>query len=219
LENGVYLLSSFKTRRIVMFLFSNPAANINPSTGVRYGVASAQNHPWLYEHITMNGNSLSYQWWRDDIQTSLGRLDDRDLPTLSREEVASSIQDSIKDYVGGYWLKRNIEYAVDAVFEKSNDSVSSRVFSALEENLGEAFEGGGGEGEDYELDDDDASYLIQYLGGAPLIWVTKSPRIVYVKSLCSPCVPNAGDLDSGLTTEDEGYECYGIPEEWEGEGE
>jgi hypothetical protein len=217
-------------------IFGDPTANINPETGVRYGVTSAQNHPWLYEHITQNGNSLSYQWWRDEIQNSLGRLDDLDLPTLSREEVQSEIEASIKDYVPSYWLERNIEYAVDAVFEDSEDgdvryvpgefqtwdsilSVSSRIFSALEENLGEAFEGGGGEGEDYELDDGDASYLIQYLGGAPLIWVTKSPRIVYVKSLCSPCVPNAGDLDSGMTTEEEGYECYGIPEEWEGKGE
>jgi len=61
------------------------------------------------------------------------------------------------------------------------------------------------------VDSDGNQFLLGYLGGSPLIWCIKTNTIVYVKSLCSPCVPNAGDLDSGLTDEHNGYACYGVP--------
>lgn len=51
-------------------------------------------------------------------------------------------------------------------------------------------------------------YGISHLGGAALLWVYESP-IIGKHGLCSPCVPNAGDLES------EGdFECYDIPEDW-----
>lgn len=51
-------------------------------------------------------------------------------------------------------------------------------------------------------------YGISWLGGAPLLWVYESPYITK-HGLCSPCVPNAGDLES------EGeYECYDVPPDW-----
>lgn len=53
-------------------------------------------------------------------------------------------------------------------------------------------------------------YEISWLGGAPLLFVLESPVISKAR-LCSPCVPNAGDLDS---LDEDGYECYGIPEYW-----
>jgi hypothetical protein len=68
---------------------------------------------------------------------------------------------------------------------------------------------------EYSLEDSSGNqFLLGYLGGAPLIWCIKTDTIVYVKSLCSPCVPNAGDLDSGITTEHNGYACYGIPAQY-----
>jgi hypothetical protein len=65
----------------------------------------------------------------------------------------------------------------------------------------------------YELDENGCKYGLSSLGGGILVWVYESTNIVKVNSLCSPCVPNAGDLDSGL--DDSGYECYGIPDSWE----
>ena len=53
-------------------------------------------------------------------------------------------------------------------------------------------------------------YEISWLGGAPLLWVFESPVISKTK-LCSPCCPNAGDLNN---LDDDGYECYGIPADW-----
>jgi hypothetical protein len=51
-------------------------------------------------------------------------------------------------------------------------------------------------------------YMISHLGGAPLLWIMESPHMT-TAGLCSPCVPNAGDLSS---TGD--YECYGMPLDW-----
>ena len=55
---------------------------------------------------------------------------------------------------------------------------------------------------------DGVKYMISHLGGAALLWVTDSPHMTHA-GLCSPCVPNAGDLSS---TGD--YECYGMPLDW-----
>ena len=60
---------------------------------------------------------------------------------------------------------------------------------------------------------DGVSYGISWLGGAPLLWVFESP-IISKARLCSPCVPNAGDLNS---LDEDGYECYGIPDDWRNE--
>lgn len=49
-----------------------------------------------------------------------------------------------------------------------------------------------------------------WLGGALMIFVFLSPFLAKAK-LCSPCVPNAGDLDH---LDEDGYECYGVPSDW-----
>lgn len=49
-----------------------------------------------------------------------------------------------------------------------------------------------------------------WLGGALLIWIFESPLRTNA-NLCSPCVPNCGDLDS---LNPDGYECYTVPEDW-----
>ena len=53
-------------------------------------------------------------------------------------------------------------------------------------------------------------YQISWLGGAPLLWVLESPVISKAQP-CSPCVPNAGNLDN---LSDDGIECYGVPRDW-----
>ncbi len=42
------------------------------------------------------------------------------------------------------------------------------------------------------------------------LWVFHSPTRVKAR-LCSPCVPNCGDLDN---IDANGHECYGLPAEW-----
>lgn len=49
-----------------------------------------------------------------------------------------------------------------------------------------------------------------WLGGALLVWVFKSP-VINNFDLCSPCVPNCGDLDN---PNPEGYQAYDVPADW-----
>jgi hypothetical protein len=73
-------------------------------------------------------------------------------------------------------------------------------------------------GEEYESDEDcysletkDGLKLgLSYLGGAPMVWVFQSPHTT-TALLCSPCVPNAGDLDNRTP---DGFACYTLPADW-----
>lgn len=66
---------------------------------------------------------------------------------------------------------------------------------------------------------DGVEYLISWLGGASMLWVLSGP-IGSVASLCSPCVPNAADLDSGfthnldITDGAHPFAAYVVPQSW-----
>ena len=60
------------------------------------------------------------------------------------------------------------------------------------------------------IEHDGLIVTFDWLGGCPLIIVNESPFITFA-SPCSPCVPNAGDLDS---LDPDGVECYTVPENW-----
>lgn len=68
---------------------------------------------------------------------------------------------------------------------------------------------------------DGVKYEISWLGGAPLVWVFEGP-LGLAQRLCSPCCPNAADLDSGFVLEgeatpeqqDQDYLCYVVPKAW-----
>ncbi len=53
-------------------------------------------------------------------------------------------------------------------------------------------------------------YMISWLGGAPLLWVFRSP-FTGSYAQCSPCVPGAGDLE---TPDEYGVVCYDVPPDW-----
>jgi len=64
----------------------------------------------------------------------------------------------------------------------------------------------------YEDDDVYAGELdgVTYQTSSFGLWVFHSPNVVKCR-LCSPCVPDCGNLDS---PDDNGYDCYGIPDDW-----
>lgn len=62
----------------------------------------------------------------------------------------------------------------------------------------------------YQYEIDGVRGETTHLGGAMLVWVFESPVISKAR-LCSPCVPNCGDLD---TLSENGQECYGVPDDW-----
>ena len=57
-------------------------------------------------------------------------------------------------------------------------------------------------------------YTIMHLGGAPLLYVRLSSHIIDDAPECSPCVPNAGDLDSYLAGGRGNARCYSVPADW-----
>ena len=66
------------------------------------------------------------------------------------------------------------------------------------------------ETESYSLTKDGLCLELSYLGGAPLVWVFKSPHTTLARP-CSPCCPGAGDLDNKDAT---GIPTYDLPPEW-----
>lgn len=60
------------------------------------------------------------------------------------------------------------------------------------------------------IEHDGLIITFDWLGGAPLIIVNESPFVTFANP-CSPCVPNAGDLDN---LDPDGVECYTVPENW-----
>jgi hypothetical protein len=184
--------------------------NVNKETEIRYGVTNGHNAQWLLDVIYDNGDDLTYAAYKQEmlkqIKSILDEMNEESLALFVWEHTRYNVEDAIIE-------------AKDILEEQGGDTTTDSdaegVFDRLELN------------ENYECDEAEYSYtdsdgnqfLLGYLGGAPLIWCIKTNRIVRVKSLCSPCVPNAGDLDSGLTDDDSGYACYGIPAEYISEEE
>ena len=81
----------------------------------------------------------------------------------------------------------------------TNDSYESALNEFLTENpesdeeeFNDCWEGG----EDYySLELDGMKLELGYLGGCLLVWVIYSPYLTRA-SVCSPCCPNAGDLNN-----------------------
>lgn len=61
---------------------------------------------------------------------------------------------------------------------------------------------------DFELDG--IKGHLSCLGGSYIIFICESPYITKAR-LCSPCAPNAGNLDE---KDLEGFDCYDCPADW-----
>jgi len=98
----------------------------------------------------------------------------------------------------------------DWVFDEFfHDGTNVSYKAALEEFEGDEddFEYEGDE-DSYELEKDGLSLGLSTLGGAYNVWVFESPHTAK-HALCSPCCPNAGDIDSPGD-----FPCYTLPDDW-----
>lgn len=149
------------------------ATNINPDTGVRYGVISTRNIDQdVLDTIFQNGTDLSYAEAEEEI-------------------------------------RRDVEADVRAGKDILLDDVDMEVQSRMEHYQCEE------PVVRYVLTDDAGQPTLEVLtdptmGGAQLLWVFKSPYRTKAR-LCSPCIPNAGDLDN---LDPDGEECYDVPPDW-----
>ena len=81
--------------------------------------------------------------------------------------------------------------------------------AAIEEGLDEDEDYEGYE-DQYLYEQDGVKLLLEWLGGAIIIFVVESPYLCTNATQCSPCVPMAGDLDSIGGT----YTCFSLPPDW-----
>jgi len=131
--------------------------NVNPVTGIRYGMISQNSLAhWVLDEIMIRGTNLSYESAWEEYKTEHGLTEDSD-----------DIDEQQQEFADGYCGDEDIYSAVI-------DGVTVQTSS--------------------------------HFG----LWVFHSPAIVTAR-LCSPCVPNCGDLDS---LDENGHECYGVPSEW-----
>jgi hypothetical protein len=175
--------------------------NINPTTNIAYGVIQGNNAPSLLDDIFTHGNDDSFEAAKKEkVNEILALLEDGD-----EDMLAKFIDENTSHYVDDCMVE-----AKKILSEQGDDTPTEADADQIfdEYNVSENWES---DESNYSWDDGKGNkFLVTYLGGAPLIYCIETTCVVQVKSLCSPCVPNAGDLDSGLV-ESGGFECYGIP--------
>ena len=126
-------------------------------------------------------------WLWDDAEN----LSEAEAYAELKNEIRAQVEAENEDEGFGKWDESEVEDEVERRLE-----LESECIQVEEPTLAGTCEG--------------VRYEISWLGGAPLLWVLESPVISKAR-LCSPCCPNAGDLNS---LDDDGYECYGIPADW-----
>lgn len=186
--------------------------NTNPDTGVRYGVIALQSldSDLAQDLMFAHGTDLSYAAAIEGLQMlveadadcivgeahdSLGeRLDSRHV-SIGKGELAELRDDEARAAFEALGYADRDGYIQSRV-ERERDNIQ------IEEPV-------------IEGECDGIKYRIDWLGGAPLLWVTDGP-LGYADKLCNPCVPNAADLDSGFSTDvrSGGHECYVVPGDW-----
>lgn len=176
--------------------------NINPETGIRYGYISAQSiHPVVLDTIMYSvGKDLTYEAAKLEAKAEVEREADQ-----IEEEARIAIAER-----GGYTdreaedaLEEEIELAYNRLgYDDQEDFIDSKLSRAMdhiyiEEPIIE-FEYKGVKGR------------TSWLGGALNLWIFESPH-TNTFALCSPCVPNACNLDQ---PEPDGYVGYDVPPHW-----
>ncbi len=174
--------------------------NVAPN-GIRYGIISANSLDQdLFQSLWDSGKDLSWEAAKAEIQADL-------------EREAESIEDEVRIALAeiGGWTEREYEDAwdhrVEAAYNRlgfsdREDFVDTQLEKALEQlqieepNITFKMDGVVGQ--------------IGWLGGAPLVWIFESPYTGTFQ-LCSPCVPNACNLDQ---PENGGYAGYTVPTHW-----
>ena len=134
-------------------------------------------------------------------------------------DVLYELHDKASEIVfNAYRLDEMKRFANERDHDYADDIQADDLFNSLTDAFGEEFDDFiYAVDENYEYDEPQAEFehegikvVFSYLGGAPLVIVTESPCIA-IAELCSPCVPNAGNLDS---KDPDGEECYDVPVDW-----
>lgn len=176
--------------------------NTDPETGIAYGVIAMQsldNDVGQELWYGPQARDLSYEAALEELKVEVEREAD-DI----EDEVRIGIAESDPSLVGNErWEDRRIEDAyLRCGYDNREDFIEREIEDRQESiQIEEPIIEGTYEGVQYRID---------WLGGAPLLWVFKSPHVTLAHP-CSPCVPGAGDLDN---VEDGYIDTYDVPVEW-----
>jgi hypothetical protein len=212
--------------------FETMTLNVNPTTGIRYGVIAL--------------GSLDDDLANEDLWYGPGakNLSEEAAAEELRKELRQRYEDARELAEGSYenavemrGIEDNEENRRDYISEHLEEQLKTPNVDSAEDYVEWAYE----RECDFQIDEpeiegeyDGVKYRIRWLGGAPLLWVIEGP-IGYANRLCSPCVPNAADLDGGFNLADcepeqledvaarwnrerqcseKIYGCYVVPEDW-----
>ncbi|MGK2884387.1 MAG: hypothetical protein ACSLE8_06360 [Rhodococcus sp. (in: high G+C Gram-positive bacteria)] len=185
--------------------------NVNPDTGIRYGVISCNSlNPDLVDELMHGPDAvdLDYQFAYKEAKAQAEA--DLDAAVEEAEIAASEVDPNACEAEREAFIENWLE--VKGIERDTYVDDQLERFSDMYQGDEPVVEG----------NTEGVAYRISWLGGAPLLWVLEGP-LGYCNRLCSPCVPNAADLDSGFipggaddtaTTLQEGYLCYVIPADW-----
>lgn len=169
-------------------------------TGIRYGCVylnslDYETAQWLWDDAENLSEAEAYAELKSEIE--------RDAESIEEEVRIAAAERDYAMLSNDRYMEDEVEAAYNRLgYDDRDDYIDTRLEREFERiEIDEPILAGACEGVRYE---------ISWLGGAPLLWVLESPIISKAK-LCSPCCPNAGDLNN---LDDDGYECYGIPADW-----
>lgn len=183
---------------------SAPTDNVNPETGIPYGVISANElDPELYFSLYDNETDLSWLQAREEIVKQL-------------ENEAEAIEDEVRIAIAeaGPFTEREYEHVWDQWVEAAYNRLGFDDRDGfIESKLENALEHLQIEEPVIEFDRDGVQGRIGWLGVTPLIWIFQSP-VTGLYALCSPCVPGAGNLHQ---PDPDGVLTYDVPAHWRNE--
>lgn len=170
-------------------------ANINPDTGIAYGYISANSlHPDIIQGLQDNGTDMYYEDAVKEAQTETAQDLVQRACRLLETELSLSLDE-------------------DALFEIVHEHVKGAwEGSRWEEQFNDAYQP---DEPIHEGEKDGVKYRTSWLGGALNVWVFESPHTGRFRE-CSPCVPNAANLDQ---PDEDGIEGYDVPPEWRDDGQ
>lgn len=164
-------------------------ANYDADAGIHYGVIHANScNPDAVQDIYDNGENLSYQ-----------------NATIEAKNMIGSALRPVLDDLGV------LPYGLNVDRVKLSDAyiadVVESVWSDIEQDWNDRYQGDGDDAYEYTKD----GYVLRTTSLG--IYVIKSPYYTWCAA-CSPCCPNAGDLDTPRLTPDHGLKTYALGPDW-----
>lgn len=190
--------------------------NISDTRGFSYGVFSGNSCCDLVNDIQSNGISVTQAAFDREVETACEAIKEAVEPGMEITALTAELKRILSSgpfYFDGKTLNDNVEAVLEQLaFDEDEDVTGFSDFPALVEDLKSAAyddRDGSCEEEEFEWDAGDCKLLLGYLGGGTLIWVIDSSYTTNAAA-CSPCVPNAGDLDNPRSATG-GYPCLCLP--------